>query len=956
MQGDASLRFLREIQRRLASVQYLLGTHLPQSLVEAVARDPKPGWVRAHPMDGTLLFADVSGFTALSERLASEGRQGIERLTDRLNAHFERMVEILIHSGGQLMKYAGDAMLAYFPALDGARQAQWAVRAGHRMLRALADPSGGEVVLRMKVGIATGPFYALSVGTARRMEYVLLGETVTRTLAAEKAATAGQVLVDAPTGSCLAPAQRGSSPAPGFRVAGLGEEALGDFEIRTGGRRRSRSTVSWMSGRAEIVEQLAATLRQVEVLTAYLPTVLARRIIATMDARHLPGENRPVAVLFLHVRGIDPEGEGREGAGGSPVRLLSDYFRTVQRIVARYEGVVSRVDPYGDGSKFLILFGAPVAHEDDPRRAVRAALEIDAGLADLRRRWRHLVDPPEVRHQMGLAYGPTFAGQVGTATHREYTVMGDDVNLAARLMAAAAPGQLLASDAVRVAVGAHARFEALPPMRVRGKAAPLDVWQVEALRDDPLARRVRDRGPLVGRGAEWKRAAAVLEVALAGRGTRLTIRGEAGVGKSHLADALAGFALERGARVLPAASAAYLADTPYATWAALVETAAGIQHGDPQAVRSEKLEAVLDALGQSASAPQFFNLLGLPRRDDAMRPVRTGAAAPDDGGSSREAPNLFNRLSRAAGTATEGGSSLWDLARRRREGAPVEDPAGEVSGARSGSWQRLRSQVRTRARARLFEAVLDLLRAMAGRAPLVLVFEDAQWMDAPSRTLLDAAAGRLAGAPLLLLEVARGLEAEGGDVLFLEPLGLAGTTALIAQLLHDTVAPCPPAQLADAVHPLTGGNPLFIQEIVRWLRRTHWSQIDRLDAGLRASRMLQELVLSRLDALPYAVGEAARAAAVAGEVVTAAALAPLLGAPDDALRDALGQLQEAGWLLPLAGGEGGRSRFRQPLVREMVYDSVPPGRRAARRMRGPWRCWPPTSAGRARTGMPPFIC
>jgi class 3 adenylate cyclase len=708
-------------------------------------------------MDGTLLFADVSGFTALSERLASEGWQGIERLTKRLNAHFEHMVEILIHSGGQLMKYAGDAMLAYFPALDGSRQTQWAVRAGHRMLRALSTQSRGKVVLRMKVGIATGPFTAFSVGTSDRMEYILLGETVTRTLAAEKAATAGQVLVDAPTGARLSAAQLGPSPVPGFCVADIADEDLGDFEIHTSGRRRPRSTASWISGRAEVIEQLATTLRHVEALAAYLPTILARRIIATIDTRRLPAENRPVAVLFLHTRGIDSDGRGSESLGWSPVRLLNDYFRMVQRIVARYGGVVSRVDPYADGSKFLILFGAPVAHEDDSRRAVRAALEIGAGLADLHRRWRHLVDAPEVQHQMGLAYGSTFAGQVGTSIHREYTVMGDIVNLAARLMAAAEPGQLLVSDEVRVTVGDHARFKALSPRRVRGKAALLDIWEVEALHDDRLTRRLWHREPLVGRDAEWKLALDVLAEAVAGHGTRLMIRGEAGVGKSHLADALARFAFERGGHVIMIDSAAYLADTPYATWAALLETMAGIEHGDPQADRREKLEVLLTTLGQSASTPVFSNLLGLQRYDDALSSIQMETAAPSDGESCEEAPNLFNQLSRAAEMPTERRSSLWDLVHRRRDDA------------QGGSWQPLRTRVTMRVRDQLFKAVLDLLKVVAARGPLVLIFEDAHWMDASSRALLDAAAERLVDVPLLVLDVARGFESERLDVLFLEP-------------------------------------------------------------------------------------------------------------------------------------------------------------------------------------------
>lgn len=895
----------------LLSIRYLLGTHLPQSLVKAVEQDPRPGAIQARRMQGSLLFADVSGFTALSEHLASKGQQGIEQLTQLLNDHFESMVEILIHSGGELLKYAGDALLAYFPTLEGGQQAQWAVRAGHRMLRAMAAQPADDVVLRMKVGIATGPFYAASVGTARRMEYVILGDAVNRTLAAEKAAVAGQVVVDTPTTTFLPNIQCAADLTPGFHETRVIEENLGDFEIRSGGRRRPRSSASWMSGRDEVISQILKTLQQVETLASYLPTVLAQRIIATIDTRHLPGENRPVAVLFIHAHGFDADSDSHENTGKLIAQTLSDYFRTVQQVVSRYEGVISRVDPYADGSKFLILFGAPVAHEDDPHRAVRAALEIDAGLAHLYRSWQRLSHPPEVQHRFGITYGPTFAGQVGTSTHREYTVMGDDVNLAARLMGSAKPRQILVSETVRSAVGAHIHFKALPRIQVRGKEALISVWQVEALRDDRLVNRLQSRGPLIGREADWERAVAILNGVLAGEGARLIFRGEAGIGKSHLADTLAKLALKRGARVFPTASTAYLTGTPYTPWATLLKTMASIENGDAQHVRSNKLEEMLRSLGRSSDAPLFFNLLGLQRRDDALSPVRTRTTAPAETPGRRAGPNLFNQLGRAASRATEQGPNLWDLARQRRA-----EP-------QQASWQRLQDRVTSRERERLFEAIMGFLKTLADQGPLVLIFEDAQWMDQASRDLLEVAVNRLADAPLLLLVVERSLERKGRNVLFLDPLTAEGTRALVERLLHDVPTPCPPEELSEALHRLTHGNPLFIEEVIRWLQRTEWSQLDRLDTALRSSSMLQELVISRLDTLPYDVGEVARAAAVAGNAITRGEIESILDLSQSALSKALQQLEEEGWLLPANQGY----LFRQPLVREMIYDSLPRARR-----------------------------
>jgi class 3 adenylate cyclase/tetratricopeptide (TPR) repeat protein len=903
----ARMGLLLDALNRLLSIRYLLGTHLPQSLVGEVERDPTPGTTRERELHGTLLYADVSGFTALSERLAAEEQDGLERLTAHINAYFERVVEVVVHSGGELMKFAGDALLARFPALEGDRQAGWAVRAGHRMLRALeAHPSDG-VPLRMKVGVATGDFWVASVGSARRMEYVILGDAVARTLAAEKAARAGQVVVDAATAAALPPAQQTPHPeAPGFHATVVDEGALGEFEIRPRGRRRPRSTASWMSGRDEVLEELRTTLRQVETLAAYLPSAIAKRIVSSADARRLPGENRPAAVLFVHLAGLET------------ARRLSDYFKAVHEIVSRYGGIVSRVDPYARGSKFLILFGAPVAHEDDPQRALRAALEIDAALPRLHRLWERLPHPPDATHAFGLTYGPTFAGQVGTSTHREYTVMGDDVNLAARLMARAEGGQILTSRAVRAAAEGHALFSPLPPMEVRGKERPVPVWQVEGLRDDRLARRLEGRRPLVGREGEWQRAVALLDEALQGRGRHLVVRGGAGVGKSHFADALVTRALEGGARISLTASAAYQTATAYAPWTALLQAAAGVESRDGAETRREKLAALLQPLDPSGRAP-ILHLLGLRRNDDALGPLRKETAQDGAGQQGTGAtPNLFDKLSRASSGAEAKGPSLWELTRQRREGTTEE-----------GNWQRLQTRVTTRQRERLFAALSALLRALTDRAPLVLLFEDAQWMDEPSRNLLNFIAKELDDRPALLLEVERSLEPEGQDVLFLEPLSPSGTAALIAGALGDAPTPTPLPQLAQAVHRLTQGNPLFTEEIVRWLQRTNWAQVDRLSAGLRSSHMLQELVISRLDNLSADAREVVRAASVVGDPFTAEELGILLDAPAQAVGKALASLEEKSWVLPSEVGEKEGYAFRQSLVGEMVYDSLPRTRRRA---------------------------
>jgi class 3 adenylate cyclase/tetratricopeptide (TPR) repeat protein len=920
---------------RLRSILYLLSTYLPSHLVQEKMHRPVPGLVRGQLLNGTLLFADVSGFTALSERLAVLGQEGAERLTDLMNRYFSTMLEILSWSGGILLKFAGDATLVYFPEQRAGEQVHWAVRAGQRMMRAMADFAAvetplGTLGLQMKMGVGTGHFLAASVGSAERMEYVVLGGAVTQTMAAEGVAEAGQVIVDEATAVGLDPS-RCLEQAAGFYAVRPGTDRdLDDFEIKAE-KRRARGAMPWSASPHAIVTQMEVALRQIQALTPYLAAELADRIVARARQRQVESEYRPTAVLFINFTGLETL-LSAWGQGGvrRVTRLLSDYFNAMHQVIARHGGIVSRIDPYSRGSKMLVLFGAPVAHEDDPQRAVNVALAMGAELAMLNDRWRHTLashltpelDGPLIQQRSGITQGLTFAGQVGSSTRREYTVMGDDVNLAARLMASAQPGQVLLSQHVYDAVVDYFAATTLDPVHVKGKSQPIPVYQVEGPRDDPLARRLRSRGPLVGRDAELEQGQAVLRQALARQGTMLTIRGPAGVGKSHLADELAAHGLARGARVLFSEGWSYTAEAPYTPWTTFLQALAGIALADRPQVCSEKLLRMLTELSlpHDEYADPLANLLGLQRAASAAvprQPVEALAAPPQPQAEPPQKLDLFERLEQEVAERGENGLDLWRLAQERQQAQP-----GQM-------WQRLQTRVTAHERTRLFEAVCGLIRRLSADAPLLLFFENAQWMDPASRELLSYLNERLYSWPILVLVVQRSededepiQDARGGQTLTLGPLSLEGTTALVTHLLGDGSAQ---TDLAHAIHEQSGGNPLFVEEIVRWLERTGQKDLDDLKGGLWTSGTFQELVLSRLDSLPQGQRDTAKAASVVGNEFCRGELGPLLPSTiDDAtLNDYLSGLEDARLILLTEVGDDARYAFRQTLIREVVYESQP---------------------------------
>ncbi|MBN2389514.1 MAG: AAA family ATPase [Anaerolineae bacterium] len=920
----------------LRSLRYLLSTYVPSHLAQAKLLHPTVGQPSGEWLNGSLLFSDVSGFTALSERLAHQGQEGAEQLTRAINAYFKRMLDILAWSGGILLKFAGDALLVYFPADKDGTQAHWTVRAGQRMMRAMGEfaaiPTAlGAVALKMKIGVSSGRFAALSIGSTKRMEYVLLGDPVTRVMGAEGAATAGQIVIDSATFAQLAPSVYTDSGNGFYVVEEEPGETLGDFEIRaeTG---HARPVEGSAFTQAEMAADVQRLVDQIAALTPYLPHPLVERIIDASEQRRIESEYRLTTVLFTNVTGFESllptAPTGNNTSLDHVTRLMSDYFNALHSIVTRYDGVITRIDPYSKGSKVLTLFGAPVAHEDDPERGTRTALEMMAELAGLNARWQH--DTSIIQQRTGITHGLTFAGQAGAATRREYTVMGDDVNLAARLMSAGTPGQILLAPSVYAKVAPRFAITALPAIRVKGKTDPIPIYQVDGLAEEnPLAGRLRDLPTLLGRQAELATALEVARDALSGHGTQLTLRGPAGIGKSHLAYTLAAHALEMGAQVIMAECHAYTAETPYNAWTSLLHTLAGFTADEDPQQRSEKLYTWLTELGMtdSRAIDALFTLIGLrnphppalipptPQETETSTttkpPARVGLFA-----------QLGQRVTSGPAKPREGPPvpNFWKLAQERQEAERQKPKSGQM-------WQRLEARVTARERERLFAAVSSLVEQLAQRAPLVLLLENAQWMDTLSQALLDYLQTQITAWPVLIV-LAQRTEGDTSDVadknmLVLYPLDEAGTCDLATSMLQcDTSDDI--AALCQSIHRHSEGNPLFIEEIARWMQRTGCTTSESVENGLQSSDVLQELIISRVDSLPYSERVAAKDAAIVGDDFRSSDLVPLQDDDVDkaSLTASLDGLETAQMVLQMSPADV-HYAFRQTVTREFIYNSQP---------------------------------
>ncbi|HEX2249568.1 MAG TPA: adenylate/guanylate cyclase domain-containing protein [Gemmatimonadales bacterium] len=206
----------------------------------------------------------------------------------------------------------------------------------------------------------------------------------------------------------------------------------------------------------------------------YFAPNIAAEIAQQETVVPLGGERRPITILFSDIRGFTAMAESM--GPDAIAQLLTEYFSEMVEIIFEHGGTLDKFV----GDAIMALWGAPIAHADDPDRALRAAVAMQRGVARLNHRWA-LAGRPEIGVGIGINYGEVFAGNIGSHRRLEYTVIGDAVNVANRLCSEAGPGEILVSEALCQVVKDHADYEYLPAMALRGRTRSVQVFRVKGV-------------------------------------------------------------------------------------------------------------------------------------------------------------------------------------------------------------------------------------------------------------------------------------------------------------------------------------------------------------------------------------------------------------------------------------------------------------------------------------------
>ncbi|MCI0396251.1 MAG: tetratricopeptide repeat protein [Chloroflexi bacterium] len=799
--------------------------YIPVDRRRAIAR----GEAMPDRTTGAALFADISGFTQLTSALLDElgPQRGAEEVLRHINPLYDALIDRLHHYGGSVIGFAGDSITCWLDGDDGRRAIACALAMQGTMSRfaTARTPAGAEIPLVIKVAIAVGPVRRFVVGDPHIQAIdVLAGATLDRMAAAESQAGKGEIVASAEVIEAA-----GGEPVVQVAEWRKDEPGGGRFAVITG-LAADVAPLPWPAGLL-YPGRNEYGLTEAQVRPWLLKPVYER----LQSGSEFLSELRPVTALFLKFSGLDYDAED---AG----QKLDRYIRWVQGVLGRYEGYLLQLTVGDKGSYLYAAFGAPLAHDDDPARAVVAALELQEPPSGL-------DFTPQV--QIGVSQGRMWTGACGAQTRRTYGAMGNETNMAARLMTLAQPGQLLVTERVALAVEKSVRLNSLGPVTIKGKSRPLQLYEVLGRQAASLQRpSTLFTHPLVGRNEILASMEQTLAQARTGMGQLLQLEGQAGLGKSHLAAVFAERAVGLGWRVALGNCQSINQDSAYYPWQQIFHSLLELDESDAQGPGTAAYHvAHLERLAQEAN-PDW--LVRLPLLGDLL-------------------------------------------------GLPIPDNATTAA---------LEPRLRQRA---LFALAVEMVQTWSRRQPLLLLIEDAHWMDEASLGLAQALGWAIGQLPVMLLLVHRpalpaGGEDSAGQALLpdlagqpyihridLTELSLEGIAALVAHRLQGQASPLALSLLQAKAQ----GNPFFVEELVDTLRESgrlrrqadgvwalsepvfqalrdanclvkrngHWvladdAPLSAVDLGIPVS--IHGTVLSRIDRLPESHKLTLKAASVIG--------------------------------------------------------------------------------------------
>jgi adenylate cyclase len=555
--------------------------YIPERITKILAEN-KSRLHRNEKLCGGVLFFDLVKFTRLTVLLAESGPRGAEKLHELMTKYYDLMIGIIHRHGGAIYQFAGDSAIAAFEKNEsGELETMFTICACALEMKDVLEKSDlqyKEHKFAAKFALSYGDFYQILLGDdSTHFQVALLGSAIDRVVQAEVSANAGEIIL-----------------APEVALA-VKDYADINVDINSTRLEKLNRTV-----KIEPLESFHLAENEEQFLkkcARFIPPVLVEKI-ATSQLGYI-GEFRDVTSVFIQAKGIDLSGETES------IELLNTVYKYIQELCRIFGGILIQSDFSDKGSVFLVLFGAPVALEKKEMMAVRFALRLQEAKKQF----------PYIQNlSIGIAGGPMYCGDVGSTKRKAYSVMGEFINLASRLMEY--PGGEFPTLDQRTAKALPETFtlEEKAGVQLKGIKGSHNIFLVTGEKKEQKEK--VNQSALIGRTKELSWLKTCLKETDAGV-IAAGIIGDAGVGKSRLVFDFLKHAKETGFEIYTGISYSYEKFTPYFPWKAILSKLFQVHDELTAELALWQIEAALISLNTSetdsaikAWAKVLYRLIG----------------------------------------------------------------------------------------------------------------------------------------------------------------------------------------------------------------------------------------------------------------------------------------------------------------------------------------------------------
>ncbi|MFO8061355.1 MAG: AAA family ATPase, partial [bacterium] len=724
--------------------------------------------------EGIVLCADISGFTAMSEKLTSSGKEGSEEISKIINSFFEPLVKIINNYGGDIFFFGGDAITAVFSS-DMADRAVYSAHEAVKLIneKGRISTSQGKFSISIHIALTKGKIFYKQT---KRL-YMLSGNTCYRVMRLLDKAKKQQIIIDSSV-----------------------RDSADNIKYKTMQRGVHKVTKITGSSKKQVLsipdESSKNISTEIKRLYQYVPEWLERRIQIKQTFSPKDGEHRKAAVVFLHFRKI-PFDKYPEKASGQVEKIGED----IDTISEKYGGWVNKIDFYNNAIRALVIFGFPRKLPNDESHAVMFAQEI------LSKKELKNIDM-----RIGVNSGLIYGTPIGSNIRREYTVMGDTVNTAARIASKAKSREITVGENVFEKTSHVFNYSKTRAKAFKGKSRKVHNYIFRGTRSEKghirrMGEWISQSSKLIGHKEEIKHFHNAMNTVKGGNGQIIAFTGEAGLGKSRMIAELADAANGEGYKVYQGNCISYGQAFSYHPWIEIFNRVFKLLPDESNAKKKRKILKVMKATGDDAKTwlPLIGEIMGI------------------DLGMNDIVKNLDSKIKKQ----------------------------------------------------KFFDIVLGILDSIASKHPLCIVIEDVHWMDSISMELLQYITRNIEERKILVLlayrPIKEELEFRQKDYcreFLMKELSEYETLELVENLLDIRKLP---ESLKTLVIKKTQGNPFYVEEIVKSLVEQGYVELKKKKwvftgdtRKITLPDSVEGVILTRIDRLDLIERDVLQVASVLG--------------------------------------------------------------------------------------------